>query len=154
MRSATIEDPVHFVFKARLKRYYLPTIPSHRLCLHHLQIICNCGRTVLEPPVPCGTEIQCSYPCVRHPPPCGHPRAPHLCHEDPTPCPPCVVLTEKLCACGKTMVSNIRCSQEKVSCGKPCGRPLGCGFHPCEQLCHAGACAPCTAICGKPRKLW
>ena len=52
------------------------------------------------------------------------------------------------------MVNHIRCSQEKVSCGKPCGRPLGCGFHPCEQLCHAGACAPCTANCGKPRKLW
>jgi len=50
------------------------------------------------------------------------------------------------------MVGNIRCSSEKVSCGKPCGRPLGCGFHPCEQLCHGGACARCTAICGKPRK--
>ena len=98
--------------------------------------------------------MKCSYPCVRPPPPCGHPMAPHLCHEDPTPCPACVYLTEKRCACGKTMVSNIRCSQEKVSCGKPCGRPLGCGFHPCEQLCHAGACAPCTTVCGKPRKLW
>jgi transcriptional repressor NF-X1 len=51
-------------------------------------------------------------------------------------------------------MNNIRCSQEKVSCGKPCGRPLGCGFHPCEQLCHAGTCTPCTTVCGKPRKLW
>lgn len=115
---------------------------------------CHCGRTVLEPPVPCGTEISCSYPCVRPLHPCEHPRAPHLCHEDPTPCPPCVFLTEKRCACGKTMVSNVRCSQEKVSCGKPCGRPLGCGFHPCEQLCHASTCSPCTTTCGKPRKLW
>ena len=129
-------------------------IPPYRSYLHHLQVNCHCGRTVLEPPVPCGTAIQCSYPCVRPPPPCGHPKAPHLCHEDPTPCPPCVFLTERLCACGKTTVTNIRCSQEKVSCGKPCGRPLGCGFHPCDQLCHAGACAPCTTICGKPRKLW
>ena len=52
------------------------------------------------------------------------------------------------------MVGNIRCSSEKVSCGKPCGRPLGCGFHRCEQLCHGGACSGCTAICGKPRKPW
>ncbi|KAH9017094.1 hypothetical protein EDB83DRAFT_2438222 [Lactarius deliciosus] len=117
------------------------------------ELICNCGRTILEPPISCGTQIQCSYPCARPDPSCGHPKAPHLCHEDPTPCPPCVYLTEKLCACGKTMVGNIRCSSEKVSCGKPCGRPLGCGFHRCEQLCHGGACAPCTAICGKPRKL-
>ncbi|KAI0000621.1 hypothetical protein BJV74DRAFT_876894 [Russula compacta] len=117
------------------------------------EITCHCGRTVLEPPVPCGTEISCSYPCVRPLPPCEHPRAPHLCHEDLSPCPPCVYLTEKRCACGKTVVSNVRCSQEKVSCGKPCGRPLGCGFHPCEHLCHADACAPCTTSCGKPRKL-
>lgn len=117
-------------------------------------MICHCGHTVLEPPVPCGTQVQCSYPCARPDPPCGHPKAPHLCHEDPTPCPPCVYLTEKLCACGKTMVGNIRCSSEKVSCGKPCGRPLGCGFHRCEQLCHGGACSGCTTICGKPRKPW
>ncbi|KAI9510184.1 hypothetical protein F5148DRAFT_1181382 [Russula earlei] len=117
------------------------------------EISCHCGRTVLEPPISCGTEITCPYPCVRPPPPCGHPRAPHLCHEDPTSCPPCVFLTEKLCACGKTMVGNIRCSQEKVSCGKPCGRLLECGFHTCEQLCHTGACASCTTDCGKPRKL-
>jgi transcriptional repressor NF-X1 len=117
-------------------------------------MMCHCGRTVLEPPIPCGTQVQCSYPCARPDPPCGHPKAPHLCHEDPTPCPPCVYLTEKLCACGKTMVGNIRCSSEKVSCGKPCGRPLVCGFHPCEQLCHGDACSQCTAICGKPRKPW
>jgi len=134
---------------------YHPSTISHSIDhAHNLQIICHCGNTVLEPPIPCGTEIQCSYPCVRPPPPCGHPKAPHLCHEDSTSCPSCVYLTEKLCACGKTMVPNIRCSQEKVSCGKACGRPLGCGFHRCEQLCHAGACAPCTTICGKPRKLW
>jgi len=132
-----------------------PSTISHSIDhTHNLQIICHCGHTVLEPPIPCGTEIECSYPCVRPPPPCGHPKAPHLCHEDSTPCPRCVYLTEKLCACGKMTVPNVRCSQEKVSCGKACGRPLGCGFHRCEQLCHAGACAPCTTICGKPRKLW
>ncbi|KAI0305265.1 hypothetical protein B0F90DRAFT_1809057 [Multifurca ochricompacta] len=117
------------------------------------EITCHCERSVLEPPVPCGMRVECSYPCVRPAPSCGHPKGTHLCHGDATSCPPCVYLTEKPCACGKMVIGNVRCSQEKVSCGKPCGRPLGCGFHLCEQLCHAGACFSCTAICGKPRKL-
>ena len=117
------------------------------------ELICNCGRTILEPPIPCGTRISCHYPCARPPPPCGHPRTQHACHEDPTPCPPCPFLTSKLCACGKKMVDNVRCSQEKVSCGTPCGKPLTCGFHHCDRLCHGDDCGPCHATCGKPRKL-
>lgn len=72
------------------------------------EMICYCGRTVLEPPVPCGTRISCTFPCTRPPPPCGHPRSPHSCHEDPTPCPPCPFLTSKPCACGKSSVGNVR----------------------------------------------
>jgi transcriptional repressor NF-X1 len=155
LRGARPSGIVSTLFTKLVRRGIIQTLTHvHESCSRNLQISCHCGRTVLEPPVPCGTEIKCSYPCIRPPPPCGHPRAPHLCHEDPAPCPPCVYLTEKRCACGKAMVGNIRCSQEKVSCGKPCGRLLGCGFHPCEQLCHSGACPPCTTICGKPRKLW
>ncbi|KAI0311010.1 hypothetical protein OF83DRAFT_1069553, partial [Amylostereum chailletii] len=78
------------------------------------EMICNCGRTILEPPIPCGTRINCSYPCARPRLPCEHPKTPHACHEDPTPCPPCPFLTNKPCACGKKSVGNIRCSQEKV----------------------------------------
>jgi len=117
------------------------------------EMFCHCGRTVLEPPVPCGTRISCSFPCSRPPPPCGHPRSPHSCHEDPTPCPPCPFLTSKPCACGKSSVGNVRCSQEKVSCGTKCDRLLGCGFHHCQRLCHGDECGPCTFACGKPRKL-
>lgn len=87
-------------------------------------MICHCGQTIIEPPVPCGTRISCSYPCSRPPPPCGHPKSPHSCHEDPTPCPPCPFLTSKVCACGKNTVPNIRCSQEKVSCGTACGKSV------------------------------
>ncbi|OBZ78433.1 FKBP12-associated protein 1 [Grifola frondosa] len=118
------------------------------------EMVCYCGRTVLEPPIPCGTRMNCIYPCSRPPLPCGHPKMPHACHEDPEPCPPCPFLTSKKCACGKKLVENVKCSQEKVSCGTPCGKLLlSCGFHHCERLCHNDPCGPCTAICGKPRKL-
>jgi len=33
-------------------------------------------------------------------------------------------------------------------------RPLACGFHHCERLCHADDCGTCTAVCGKSRKSW
>ncbi len=137
-------------------------------------MICHCGRTVLEPPIPCGTRIACTYPCARPPPPCGHPKTQHACHEDPTPCVPCIFLASKQCACGKKMVDNVRCSQEKVSCGTKCGkyvlalasaycpllklrhvfRLLACGYHHCERSCHGDACGKCNALCGKSRKLW
>ncbi|KAF8629368.1 hypothetical protein AX17_005664 [Amanita inopinata Kibby_2008] len=119
------------------------------------EMVCFCGRTVIEPPIPCGTKIVCNYQCPRPPPPCGHPRTPHTCHEDPVPCPPCAFLAKKPCACGKKEVDNVRCSleREKVSCGVTCGKLMSCGFHHCQRLCHAGECGRCTAQCGKDRKL-
>ncbi|KAI0064980.1 hypothetical protein BV25DRAFT_1799680 [Artomyces pyxidatus] len=117
------------------------------------ELVCHCGRTIIEPPIPCGTHINCNYPCVRPPPECGHEKSIHSCHEDSTPCPPCVFLTSKRCVCGKTNVDYIQCSQKNVFCGTPCGKLLGCGFHRCERLCHGDACGSCTAVCGKPRKL-
>ncbi|EKM57230.1 uncharacterized protein PHACADRAFT_142441 [Phanerochaete carnosa HHB-10118-sp] len=117
------------------------------------EMVCHCGRTIIEPPIPCGTRISCRYPCDRPPLPCGHPKTQHACHEDPMPCPPCPFLTAKQCACGKKMVGNIKCSQETVSCGTKCGKLLSCGFHHCERLCHGDACGSCHAVCGKSRKL-
>ncbi|TDL15940.1 hypothetical protein BD410DRAFT_79701 [Rickenella mellea] len=117
------------------------------------EIICPCGRTILDPPIPCGTQIHCPYPCARPPPPCGHPSATHSCHADDTPCPPCAFLTSKKCACGKGVVNNVRCSLERVSCGAKCGKLASCGFHRCARPCHGDDCGPCTAPCGKPRKL-
>ncbi|TFK20660.1 hypothetical protein FA15DRAFT_673293 [Coprinopsis marcescibilis] len=119
------------------------------------EMFCNCGRTMLEPPIPCGMKVQCRYPCPRPPPPCGHTRTIHPCHDDSVPCPPCVHLTSKQCACGKKTVPHVKCAleTEKVSCGTVCGKLMPCGFHHCESLCHPGDCGTCTAPCGKLRKL-
>lgn len=109
------------------------------------ELVCLCGRTVLEPPISCGTRLRCVYPCARPAPACGHPHVPHVCHEgvvvagadtadeglgvgtegeggEGGPCPPCPFLTEKVCACGKKRVGNVRCSQERVNCGSVCGK--------------------------------
>ncbi|EFP78159.2 uncharacterized protein PGTG_04115 [Puccinia graminis f. sp. tritici CRL 75-36-700-3] len=114
---------------------------------------CHCGATVIQPPVPCGTKIDCHAPCQRPPPSCGHPKPPHTCHEEPD-CPPCPYLTEKACQCDKKkLVKNVRCSQPKVSCGTTCDNLLACGAHRCSRQCHSlGQCESCDRDCLKPRK--
>ncbi|ELU44260.1 shuttle craft protein [Rhizoctonia solani AG-1 IA] len=135
-------------------------LPDHRgpcpRCLQSSfeELICPCNRTIIEPPVPCGTRMNCTYPCIEPPPPCGHPRTPHTCHaaEEGSSCPPCPHLTNRQCDCGKSLVRNVRCSQERTSCGAPCGKPLDCGYHSCDRTCHIGDCGSCAQVCGKPRK--
>nr|KIR87449.1 transcriptional repressor NF-X1 [Cryptococcus tetragattii IND107] len=118
------------------------------------ELICHCGRTVVYPPVACGTKINCAFPCARPASACGHPKIPHQCHEEEE-CPPCPYLTTKQCACGKDpAVKNVRCSQDRVSCGQPCGELLSCGFHKCQKLCHRpGECDSCNQVCGKPKSV-
>lgn len=71
------------------------------------ELACNCGRTVIHPPVPCGSKPPaCRFPCTREKA-CGHPAVPHDCHSDDEPCPKCPYLTEKLCACGKLSFSSL-----------------------------------------------
>lgn len=118
------------------------------------EISCNCGSTVLMPPVPCSTRIQCNQPCARPDPPCGHSKPAHTCHEDDVLCPPCPFLTEKQCMCGSSSVKNVRCSQATVSCGKTCGKLLKCGYHRCKKMCHLpGECEDCAQTCGKPKSI-
>ncbi|KAF9525445.1 hypothetical protein CPB83DRAFT_859575 [Crepidotus variabilis] len=118
------------------------------------ELICACGRTVYEPPIPCGTRMECHYPCPLPRTICDHPNTSHACHDHDVPCPPCPHLTNKACACGKKIVTNVRCSleTEKVSCGTVCGKLMSCGFHHCERLCHGDECGACVAPCGKSRK--
>ena len=115
-------------------------------------VACICGKTTLQPPLPCGTKKpSCHEPCSRQKE-CEHP-CPLNCHEDP--CPPCDFSVNKLCTCQRYMMNNVSCSKE-VSCGEPCDTLLKCG-HMCGELCHLGDCPNnndegCGKKCGKIRK--
>ena len=121
------------------------------------EISCHCGRTVLQPPLPCGTKPPlCRFDCERIQP-CGHPQIGHNCHGDNETCPKCPFLVEKPCMCGKRSLKNQPCFLADVRCGEVCGRKLRCGSHFCRKQCHRpGECEdarqPCTQACGKEKK--
>jgi transcriptional repressor NF-X1 len=118
---------------------------------------CNCGRTVLQAPLPCGTgQPPCTFPCDR-PKDCGHPPTAHNCHPGEEFCPKCPFLTDKPCMCGKKTLKNQPCWRSDVSCGLICGQRLKCGSHSCQNSCHrTGDCedalTPCQQQCGKAKK--
>ncbi|KAL2861032.1 putative NF-X1 finger transcription factor [Aspergillus lucknowensis] len=122
------------------------------------EIPCTCGRSILHPPLPCGTQPPpCSFPCERLKP-CGHPQTLHNCHTDEESCPKCPYLTEKTCLCGKRTLKNQPCWLADARCGQICGEPLKCGSHFCQKNCHRpGECEdasqPCQQACGKTKTL-
>ncbi|ODH48311.1 hypothetical protein GX48_05619 [Paracoccidioides brasiliensis] len=122
------------------------------------EISCNCGRSVLYPPLPCGTRPPpCHYDCAR-PKSCGHPQTSHNCHTDDESCPKCPFLTEKSCLCGKKSLKNQPCWLTDPRCGLVCGKEIKCGSHTCKKPCHRpGECEdvlePCRQPCGKIKKL-
>lgn len=122
------------------------------------EISCNCGRSVLYPPQPCGAKPPaCHFPCER-PKRCGHPQAAHTCHTDEESCPKCPFLTEKACLCGKRVLKNVPCWLADARCGQVCGQPLKCGSHFCRKDCHRpedceDATKPCTQACGKNKTI-
>ncbi|KAH7072924.1 hypothetical protein BKA63DRAFT_53784 [Paraphoma chrysanthemicola] len=115
------------------------------------ELSCHCGRTVLQPPLPCGTKPPpCRFACER-PKDCGHPQMAHNCHGDEESCPKCPFLTTKSCLCGKNVLKNQPCWLSDVRCGDICGKTLRCGAHQCQKQCHRpGECEePCRQPCGK-----
>lgn len=121
-------------------------------------LVCSCGKTVIQAPVRCGTKIECHEQCTR-PKDCGHPPEIHECHDDSTNCPKCTMLMEKKCNCGlKSDIPGVMCSQTNVSCGHICTVPKSCG-HPCLRVCNPkctndnihDSSTLCRSDCNKPR---
>ncbi|KAK0392751.1 hypothetical protein NLU13_2246 [Sarocladium strictum] len=123
------------------------------------EIACDCGRTVLQPPQPCGTQPPaCQSPCRRRPE-CGHPPVDHHCHGDDKTCPKCPFQVKRWCACGKRNMPNQPCHLQEAHCGLVCGKKLKCGLHSCRKLCHKpGECedegaqgVKCSQACGRAK---
>ena len=86
---AVIPGFLRYIFVENLASYRHFTVTGFE------ELYCECGSSVLYPPVPCGTRRpECSKPCSR-PHSCEHPTL-HPCHSQPV-CPPCTVLTQKYC---------------------------------------------------------
>jgi transcriptional repressor NF-X1 len=124
------------------------------------EISCHCGKTVLQPPLPCGTQPPpCRFECER-PKSCGHPQVSHNCHMDGENCPNCPFLVTKTCLCGKNLLKNQPCFRTEVQCGEVCGKKLKCGAHLCRKPCHRpGECEDmatgggvfCQQACGREK---
>ena len=103
--------------------------------------VCYCGKVDDPPFDPWILPHSCGETCKKPlKPTCGHVCL-ILCH--PGPCPPCPKMVKSDCHCGRSAPAVRRCYERQWSCGKPCGRTLDCGQHPCPQTCHQGPCQPC-----------
>lgn len=76
---------------------------------------------------------------------CGNHVCSEICH--PGPCGECNLMPSKIktCHCGKTNLQEERksCLDPIPTCSQKCRKPLPCGMHHCEEVCHAGDCPPC-----------
>ncbi|CAL7952470.1 unnamed protein product [Xylocopa violacea] len=119
------------------------------------ELYCECGASVIYPPVPCGTrKPTCDRPCSRQRA-CGH-EVLHNCHSEPM-CPPCTVLTQRWCHGKHELRKAVPCHLNEISCGLPCNKPISCGRHKCITICHSGPCEKpgqqCTQPCTTPREM-
>lgn len=127
-------------YKRNLKLFFLyfrgNCHPCYRSTFEELH--CECGASVIYPPIPCNTKRpSCNRPCSRSHP-CDHPVF-HECHSEPE-CPPCMAFTTQWCYGKHEQRKTIRCSQNSFSCGLPCNKDLSCGNHKCIKPCHEGPC--------------
>lgn len=116
------------------------------------ELRCHCGAQVLYPPIQCGVlPPSCQQNCIRVRP-CGH-QSLHPCHHEPS-CPPCTILVDRVCLCGKEDRKNVPCYLTEVYCGLPCSKVLPCKIHCCRKTCHKDSCStdsPCIQPCSLPR---
>lgn len=46
------------------------------------------------------------------------------------------------CFCGREE-RTVKCGSKKFICHNICNKPLDCGKHACQKVCHEGPCPPC-----------
>ncbi|CVK89402.1 related to cysteine-rich protein NFX-1 [Fusarium mangiferae] len=129
-------------------------------CGHLCQSLCHTGEC---DPCTQTMEIDCR---------CGRVMGETICHEGNVQHPLCFKICQATRNCGRHRCGEHCCPGEKKAsqriaqqkkqrlgpdllpveaehiCVAVCGRPLKCGSHFCEQLCHRGACQSC------PEAIW
>ena len=107
--------------------------------------VCFCGRMTDPPDDHYITPHSCGEPCGRKKCNCPHPCV-LRCH--PGPCPRCKLSAQpKPCPCGATTyVYPCGTSDPLLTCKNTCAKPLACGTHVCQQLCHYGPCPECPVL--------
>jgi hypothetical protein len=66
---------------------------------------------------------------------------------DCSPAFPLLQVSTYKCECGAEAAQR-PCSQQQWHCTRPCGKPLACGRHTCQLVCHAGPACPACAFSG------
>ncbi|KAI5609275.1 NF-X1-type zinc finger protein NFXL1, partial [Silurus asotus] len=122
-------------------------------CPKMVSVSCVCGKAA---PVPrrcsnkawtCGKICGRTLPCRIH-------NCAHSCHAGE--CEPCPRVSLQKCVCGRKKAER-QCAIPVWHCDQVCGRPLPCGNHTCERVCHTGVCGECpragnrTCPCGKSK---
>ncbi|XP_067003149.2 NF-X1-type zinc finger protein NFXL1 [Anabrus simplex] len=141
--------------------------PLQPLCGHDCLLLCHPG-----PCPPCPKTVKNTCHCRKQPPRlqrcsnkiwscgshcghklgCGRHDCTEICH--PGDCPPCPKTSMQYCQCGDKQMLR-PCADPVWNCNKVCNKPLSCGHHFCEKICHAGPCGDCpltgarTCPCGK-----
>ncbi|OQR76638.1 NF-X1-type zinc finger protein-like [Tropilaelaps mercedesae] len=108
-------------------------------CPKNIQVPCFCTKSKTTRrcsqkgwscSTPCGKGLQCGlHECLQD------------CHAGP--CLPCSKESVRKCNCQKD-TKKVRCEEGVWKCQNVCGRPLNCGNHTCQEMCHQdGDCGIC-----------
>ena len=114
---------------------------------------CFCGQSAPATRRCYNKKWSCNKPCNR-PLGCGLHPCPNPCHEGD--CNSCQKTSVQLCLC-KRHQKQCHCATPEWQCQEKCLKPLSCGHHRCDIICHQGECPPChlslvrKCPCGKSK---
>lgn len=114
-------------------------------CPVTVSVSCYCGSQLPRTQRCSKKEWSCSNPCGKTLV-CGKHCCTEPCH--PGECKPCPKKSIQKCLC-KSQQKLRDCATPTWQCDKICYKPLECGNHKCQEVCHAGKCDSC--ILNKPR---
>ncbi|XP_029155363.1 protein shuttle craft [Nylanderia fulva] len=112
-------------------------------CVAMVTKYCGCGRTSKMLLCSAHELLQCDLICEKDLS-CGKHTCQRKCHQGE--CESCDKTVQQTCFCGKK-TQEVPCRAnvtDTYSCNNICNKPLDCEKHYCQQICHLGACEPCS----------